>query len=83
MKAFWRVQKRGTRMLTNLGELPYPRRLEIINLPSLAYRRRRGDMIMVYKIMRGKIRLKREDLFTLNERESRGQSLKICKQKRA
>ena len=69
-------------MLTNLRELPYPKRLKMINLPSLAYRRR-GDMIMVYKIMTGKIRIKREDLFTLNERESRGHSLKICKNKRA
>ena len=33
--------------------------------------------------MTGKIRIKREDLFTLNERESRGHSLKICKNKRA
>ena len=78
MKAIERVQKRATRMLTNLRELPYPKRLEIINLPSLAYRRRRGDMIMVYKI-----KIKREDLFTPNERESRGHSLKICKNKRA
>ena len=40
-------------------------------------------MIMVYKMMTGKIRIKREDLFTLDERESRGHSLKICKNKRA
>ena len=83
MKAIERVQKRATRMLANLRELPYPKRLESINLPSLAYRRRRADMIMVCKIMTGKIRIKREDLFTLNERESWGHSLKICKNKRA
>ena len=40
-------------------------------------------MIMIYKIIAGKIRINREDLFTLNERESRGHSLKICKNKRA
>ena len=81
MKAIERVQKRATRMLTYLRELPYPKRIEIINLPSLAYRRRR--MIMVYKMMTGKIRIKRGDLFTLNEREYRGHSPKICKNKRA
>ena len=36
-------------------------------------------MIMVYKIMTGKIRINREDLFILNEMESRGHSRKICK----
>ena len=36
-------------------------------------------MIMVYKIMTDKIRIKREDLFILNGRESLGYSLKICK----
>ena len=83
MKAIERVQKRATRFVRNIKELSYSKRLESLKLPSLAYRRKRGDMIMVYKIMTGKININSEDLFTSNERESRGHSLKIAKNKRA
>ena len=43
------VQKRATKLVDGLGLLDYKERLRIIGLPTLAYRRMRGDMIEVYK----------------------------------
>ena len=48
-----RVQKRFTRMLQGLDGLSYKERLDRLGLFSLERRRLRGDLIEVYKIMRG------------------------------
>ena len=42
-QAVERVQRRATRMIQLLWDLPYHARLHQLNLPSLTYRRRRGD----------------------------------------
>jgi len=47
------VQRRATKMLPGLKDLSYPERLRKIGLPTLAYRRQRGDAIETYKIVRG------------------------------
>ncbi len=49
-----KVQKRFTKMFKKLAHLPYPERLRELKLPTLKYRRIRGDMIQVYKIITGK-----------------------------
>ena len=43
------VQRRETRLVPKITNKEYPERLQKLKLPSLAYRRRRGDMIEVYK----------------------------------
>ena len=48
-----RVQKRFTRMLLGLHGLSYKERLDRLGFHSLECRRLRGDLIEVYKIMRG------------------------------
>ncbi len=48
------VQHRATKMLASLANLPYPERLKQLNLPSLAYRRMRGDAIEMFKYCHGK-----------------------------
>ena len=48
-----KVQKRATKALTDLRELSYEDRLKALKLPTLAYRRIRGDMIETYKIING------------------------------
>ena len=48
-----RVQKKFTRMLPGLDGLSYKERLDRLGLFSLERRRLRGDLIEVYKIMRG------------------------------
>ena len=47
------VQRRATKMLPNLSDLSYPDRLRKLKLPSLKFRRLRGDMIEVFKIVTG------------------------------
>ena len=48
-----RVQKRATNMIKVCKGLPYKERLKFLNLPTLKFRRVRGDMIEVYKILSG------------------------------
>ena len=49
-----KVQMRATRMVQKLRKYPYEARLRNLNLPTLKYRRLRGDMIQVYNIVSGK-----------------------------
>ena len=46
-----RVQRRATSLLPHIRQLHYRDRLKILNLPSLVYRRVRGNMIEVYKFL--------------------------------
>ena len=39
--------------MQRIKDLPYPSRLKVLQLPTLIYRRRRTDMIQVYRIMTG------------------------------
>ena len=48
------VQRRATKLVPGLKDLEYEERLRRLKLPTLAYRRLRGDLIEVYKIMTGK-----------------------------
>ena len=48
------VQKRATKMMPALKNLPYKDRLKACNMSTLHYRRVRGDMIETYKILSGK-----------------------------
>jgi hypothetical protein len=48
------IQRRATKLIPGLSDLSYEDRLRRLRLPSLSYRRSRGDMIEVYKIMSGK-----------------------------
>ncbi len=45
------VQRRATKLLPELKNLSYPERLTRLKLPTLSYRRARGQMIEVYKII--------------------------------
>ena len=45
------VQRRATRQLSTLRDLSYTERLKRLNLPTLKYRRIRGDMIEAFKIV--------------------------------
>ena len=46
------VQRRATKMIPEIKKLSYPERLKYLKLPTMAYRRARGDMIEVYKIIK-------------------------------
>ena len=51
IKAIESVQRRATKMIPAIKDLSYSERLKKLKLPTLAYRRARGDMIEVYKIV--------------------------------
>ena len=62
-----KVQRRATKLITSINHLPYENRLKYLKLPSLDFRRRRGDMIHVFKIMNGMDRLDPHKFFIFPE----------------
>jgi len=48
-----KVQKRATKMIQGMRNFKYPERLRQLELPTLAYRRNGGDMIVTYKLLSG------------------------------
>ena len=64
------VQRRATRLLPNLKKLSYPERLKLLNLPTLVYRRHRGDMIQTYKLINNCYSIPHDDLLSLKDKSS-------------
>ena len=50
IKEIEKVQKRATKLIINFKNMSYSDRLQRLNLPTLKYRRLRGDKIEVFKI---------------------------------
>ena len=75
------VQHRATKLIPELRNFPYEDRLRNLELPSLTYRRRRGDMIQLYKIMNSMVRIDPKILFTPLSSNSvtRGHNQKLFK----
>ena len=48
-----KVQMRATKLISSVSKLSYSERLKKLNLPTLKYRRLRGDAIEAFKIIRG------------------------------
>ena len=75
-----RVQRRATKMVPELRHLPYTMRLRALKLPSLYHRRRRGDMIAVYQLLRGGFDLDPQVFFdTALARDTRGHPWRLVK----
>ena len=49
--AIERIQRRATKLVPELRDLPYITRLQQLDLPTLKYRRRRADLIETFRIM--------------------------------
>ena len=64
------VQKRATKQLPGMKELPYQERLKVLNLLTLAYRRMRGDLIETYKILTDKYDPVVSRLFTMRKKST-------------
>ena len=74
------VQRRATKLIPHLYEKPYEERLQELKLPSMEYRRKRGDMIQCFKIINGLVRLNAGDLFIpLGTTNTRGHHQKLCR----
>ena len=59
------ILRRATKLIPRLYNKPYKKRLAAIKFSSMGYRRMRGDMILLYKILRGGNQSLR-DLFMIN-----------------
>ena len=74
------VQRRATRLVTNIRQHKYQTRLRILKLPSLYYRRRRGDMIHLYQVMHAGVDVDASEMFTMNVGGfTRCHCLELCK----
>jgi hypothetical protein len=61
------VQRRATKQVPTLKNMEYNERLKTLKMPTLKYRRMRGDMIEVFKIINGIYDpLTTVDMFELN-----------------
>jgi hypothetical protein len=77
------VQKRATKMLPSLKNMNYEERLRELKLPTLRFRRLRGDMIEVYKILTGRYDKKvADDIFEVcSNKITRRLSMKLNKKR--
>jgi ribonuclease P/MRP protein subunit RPP40 len=83
VKLLEKIQHRATKMVPALKKLKYEDRLKRMNLPSLAYRRLRGDAIETFKFLQGIYMVNSCTLLPLSEKTSgvttRGHSMKLLK----
>ena len=74
------VQRKATKMIPGYSDISYEDRLRHRQLPTLVYRRARGDMINVYKYGTGIYKVNLGNLFEFStDSNTRGNSLKLFK----
>ena len=75
-----KIQRKATRLVPDLRQLPYTERLKELHIPTLEYRRIRGDLIMTYKLVTGKTEAD-EGFMEVERRQhqTRGHSLRLKK----
>ena len=74
------VQRRATKIIPRFNTLTYCERLTKLNLFSLAYRRRRGDLIQVYRILNSIDNINANDFFIpMGITRNRGHDQKLTK----
>ena len=79
VKKIEKVQRAATRWVPSLRDLNYEERLNKLNLPTLEKRRKRGDMIMLYKCVEGKEKIDSTEYIISKQSVSRGHSKKLYK----
>ena len=73
------LQRRATRLVPGIKDLPYSDRLAELKLPSLSYRRLRADALQTYKIIHQFDKCQYEKFFKLSESSTRGHPFKLEK----
>ena len=75
-----KVQHRATKLVQNIKNQPYPQRLRYLKLDSLKFRRRRCDMLQVFRILKGIDKLEVNKFFEFHDGpNTRGHPLKLKK----
>ena len=75
------VQRRATKMIPGFKDKPYQERLKELDLYSMEYRRKRGDMIQVYKILNNLDRIDISNFFIQVKSTTRGHCKKLFKKR--
>ena len=74
-----KVQRRATKLVPELRKLDYSERLKALSITTLAYRRRRTDVLQVFRIIKGIDKIPFETFFQYNTSGTRGHHLKLEK----
>ena len=77
-----KVQQRSTRLVTELRNKTYEERLKALDLPTLAFRKKRADVIQTFKIFKHFDKIEDIKLFQRsNYQKTRGHIFKVFKSK--
>ena len=77
-----KVQRRATKLIPELQHMCYSDRLKALNLTTLENRRIRGDLIQVFRIIKGFDKVAADNLFSVSHSSrTRGHTLKLAKSK--
>ena len=80
IKSIDSVQRRATKLVPDIKHLSHKDRLTALKLPTLEYRRKRGDMILTYKILKDHVDTNPSLFFKRNDSSrTRGHELKLFK----
>ena len=74
-----KVQRKATKLVGSIRDKDYPSRLRHLDLPSLVYRRRRTDLLQVYRYFSGLDQFRGEELFQVDSGRTRGHHRKLIK----
>ena len=77
IKMIENVQRRATKLIDGFYNYSYSERLAKLNLPSLLYRKKRGDMCEIYKHIHTYDKRTLPDRFKMRERTSRGHRFQL------
>ena len=78
-KEIEKIQRRATKLVKSVTNLPYCDRLKMLGLTTLYYRRLRADVIQVYRIINKIDKLELSIFFHFNTRPSRYNSVRLIK----
>jgi hypothetical protein len=79
MNKIEKVQRAATRLVAGVSKLQYSERLKMLNLFPQCYRRQRGDLITVRRILRGDFGEQLRSKFKLRNADRRGHHLTLLK----
>ena len=74
-----KVQRRATKIVSSIKNLSYPKRLRALDIPTLVYRRKRADMLQVFRIINDDDKLETETFFEFNTTVTRGHPFQLFK----
>ena len=77
--ALEKIQRRATKMIKDIKHLSYEERLSVLGLTTLRTRRLRGDLILMYKVVKGLVNVDVSKFFKFDTNHLRGHQFKVYK----